>query len=310
MIDSFDPAPLVPTEPKVAGITPEGRRTLSNLPAALAGRIRGQDEAVAAVSKSLTCFRLRLRPAPRFLFLGPTGVGKTELCRALTSELFGPEHFHVFDCSEFGSRDNSLEVLLGDRHGDAGRLGSLAQHTEGTLLFDEVEKGSELFQRLLIQILEPGRVTLASGREINLRPFVIVCTGNIGSAEILDTTASNFRTLERHVVEQAKQTLRPEVFNRFDEAIVFKPLEFDTQREIVVLKLREYLDSIPYSPIAFAPPVVDFIMRHGFDRRYGTRPLVRAIRRHVGEAIARDLLGGGEGTGTLQVERHQLVLVR
>lgn len=291
-------------------ITPHIGRILSNLPLALASRIRGQDQAIGAVAMALVCFLLRLRPAPRFLFLGPTGVGKTELCRAFTSDLFGPEHLHILDSSEFGSKENSLEVLLGDRHGDAGRLGSLAQHTEGTLLFDEVEKGSELFQRLLIQILEPGRVTLASGREINLRPFVIVCTGNIGSAEILDTMASNFRTLERHVVEQAKQTLRPEVFNRFDEAIVFKPLEFDTQREIVASKLREYLDSIPYSPIACSPPVVDIIMRHGFDRRYGARPLVRAIRRHVGEAIARDLLSGGDGSGTLQVERHQLVLVR
>jgi len=310
MDDSQAGAPLALTA--LDHNTPEGRRVLSRLATLLNGGIRGQTDAVTPVALALICFLLRLRPAPRFLFLGPTGVGKTELCRAFTRELFGLEHLHCFDCSEFGSPQSSLEVLLGDRHGDPGRLGALAEHSGGTLLFDEAEKGSDRFLRLLLQILEPGRVTLASGREINLRPFIIVCTGNIGSAEILEALASKFRTLERHIVEQAQETLRPEVFNRFDEVIVFRPLELDTQREIVELKLKEYLASIPYSPIAYLTEVIDFLLRFGFDRRYGARPLVRAIRRHVGEAIARDLMAEGAGTGTLKVEQgHQkLVLAR
>ena len=283
------------------------RKQLARLPDELSDRIRGQGPAVTTVAAALQRFRLQLQPQTRLLFLGPTGVGKTELVRAFTDALFGPDRLFAFDCSEFDSPE-TLPVLLGDRHGDRGRFGALADYPAGTLLFDEVEKGTE-FHDLLLQVLEPGRVTLACGEVVDLSRFVIVCTGNIGSAETLDATDSNFRTLERHILDRAKQTLRPEILNRFDDLVVFRALEFDAQREIVELKLREYLASIPYAPLSHDPAVVDFLLRHGMDRRYGARPLLRAIRRFVGNAVAAQLFAGGDGHGTLVVDREQQQLM-
>ena len=288
--------------PSGPGVTSRDRQQLARLPDDLSRRIRGQGPAVSTLAQALQRFGLQLQPAPRFLLLGPTGVGKTESARAFTELLFGEGQLLVFDCSEFASPE-ALPVLLGDRHGDRGRFGALADRPPETLLFDEVEKGTA-FHDLLLQILEPGQVTLACGEVVDLSRFVIVCTGNIGSAETLDATDSNFRTLERHILEQAKQTLRPEILNRFDDLVVFRALEFEAQREIVELKLREYLASIPYAPLSYEPAVVDFLLRHGMDRRYGARPLIRAIRRFVGNAVANQLFAGGDGNGTLVVDRE------
>jgi len=267
--------------------------------------IHGQDHVLGPVSHAIIRAELGLEKPGRFLFLGPTGVGKTETAMAFTRYLRGDSVGSIvrYDCSEFRSPD-SLRWLLGDRVGDRGRFGTLGQKGAVTLLFDEIEKAGRDFLDLLLQVLEPGRITLASGEPVDLSNCFVVCTSNIASHELLELKHSTPTTLERHVLSRAQQVLRPEIFNRFDETLVFRPLEYDTQVEILRQKLEEYLEPIRAGDcdIALDATVLPFLIRHGFDRRLGARPVLRAIRKHVGNALAEDLLAGGNGKGRLCVD--------
>ncbi|HRZ55285.1 MAG TPA: AAA family ATPase [Candidatus Paceibacterota bacterium] len=279
--------------------------------ARLSAVIRGQEAALAAISSAAmrAARKLTLR-APRFLLLGPTGVGKTETALTLSKAVFGRDPWRL-DMSEF-QRPESLDVLLGNRNRDRGRLGDICRHAdEGLLLLDEIEKAHPKILDLLLQILEPGHVSLALGERCDLSRFFIVCTSNIATGDLLDLRHSTQATVQRHVRREAEQVLRPEIVNRFDEVLLFGPLGYDTQIDIAHLHLESFVASLGEKGyrISVGPGVVECCMRVGFDRRYGARPLRRAIERLVGEAVVKSLTEGGRGHGVLSVDPTGKALV-
>ena len=164
------------------------------------------------------------KPLGSFLFLGPTGVGKTELTLEFNRYLFGSDNVFRFDMSEFLHLDN-VKLFIGDETGRAGRLGNVLAHNDrGVLLFDEIEKAHRLIWDLFLQMLDAARITLADQRTYDLSRFYIVCTSNIGSDRLLRPTRLPFTTLERAVISELHRFFRPELIGRFDEKIVFKPL--------------------------------------------------------------------------------------
>ena len=209
---------------------------LNGLEAHLLSRIKGQDHVIRRVCSVLERGQLGLQPTGKplgsFLFLGPTGVGKTELTLEFTRYLFGDESVFRFDMSEFLHLD-SVKLFMGDETGHVGRLGkALSQHQRGVLLFDEIEKSHRLIWDLLLQMLDAARITLADHRAYDLSGFCIVCTSNIGARQLLRPTRLPFTTLERAVISELHGFFRPELIGRFDEKIVFRPLCPDTQRDI------------------------------------------------------------------------------
>lgn len=276
---------------------------LRGLHAHLASSIRGQSQVIGRVADAIIRSELKLQRCGRFAFFGPTGVGKTELTMAFSNYLHEgrPGHCHRLDCSEFSSPE-AVPGFLGGQ-GNAGRLASFKLSGGDTILFDEIEKAHRTFLDLFLQLLEPGRITLASGVLLDVSDVYIVATSNIASHEILDLAHASPASIERHVLRRAETVLRPEILNRFDEALVFRPLEYDTQVEILRQKLSAYLE--PLRDQGFYVDVqesaVSFLVRHGFDRRMGARPLLRAIHRHVGNALALRALAGAGRAGTLRV---------
>ena len=264
---------------------------LRQLEAHLSDQIRGQDHVIPRVVSVLQRGELGLstpgRPRGSFLFLGPTGVGKTELALVFTRHLFGGEKLFRFDMSEYQTQD-SLGVLLGARVGEIGLLGmALAKSSTGTLLFDEIEKAHPRVLDVFLQILDAARVTMASGETLNLSGFYIVCTSNLGSAEILNLQHSSFTTMERHVLAKVQQALRPELFARITEKIVFQRLSYDVQlaiaRELSFLRSKGFEFTADES-------VVSFLLQRGFHPRLGARPLRDAIEKHLRGAVVRATL--------------------
>src|SRR6266568_3150898 len=206
---------------------------LRQLQSHLSDRIRGQDHVIPRVVSALHRGELGLttpnRPRGSFLFLGPTGVGKTELSLAFTDYLLGKDKLFRFDMSEYQTQE-SLGVLLGGRIGEIGLLGmAVAKSVTGTLLFDEIEKSHPRVLDVFLQILDAARVTIASGDTLDFSRFYIVLTSNIGAAEILHIQHSTHATMERHVLTRAQQSLRPEMFARITEKLVFNRLNYDDQ---------------------------------------------------------------------------------
>ncbi len=194
---------------------------LRHLEAHLAEQIRGQDHVLPRVASVLHRGELGLAPKARprgsFLFLGPTGVGKTELTIAFTRYLAGDEKLFRFDMSEYQTQD-SLGLLLGGKLGEVGLLGlAVAKSATGTLLFDEIEKAHPRVLDVFLQVLDAARVTMANGEALDLSGFYIVFTSNIGAAELLNLQHSSFTTMERHVLTKAQRSLRPELYARITE---------------------------------------------------------------------------------------------
>ena len=219
---------------------------LRQLPSFLRDRIRGQNHVIPQVVSALHRGELGLttldRPRGSFLFLGPTGVGKTELSLAFTDYLLGKDKLFRFDMSEYQTQE-SLSVLLGGRVGEVGLLGiALAKSATGTLLFDEIEKSHPRVFDVFLQMLDAARVTMASGETLDLSGFYIVFTSNIAAAEIINLQHSSFATMERHVLAKAQRTLRPELYARITEKLVFNRLSYDVQMEIA--RLQAQLDEI------------------------------------------------------------------
>src|ERR1700720_2788188 len=212
---------------------------LRHLEAHICEQIRGQDHVIPRIVAALHRGELGLttpnRPRGSFLFLGPTGVGKTELSLAFTDYLLGGDKRFRFDMSEYQTQE-SLAVLLGGRVGEIGLLGmAVAKSEVGTLLFDEIEKAHPRVLDLFLQILDAARVTMASGETLDLSGFYVVFTSNIAAAEIINLQHSSFTTMERHVLAKAQQSLRPELYARIAEKLVFNRLSYDVQLEIVRL---------------------------------------------------------------------------
>jgi len=280
---------------------------LNSLEPFLRSRIKGQSHAISRVCSVLERGQLGLQPPGKplgsFLFLGPTGVGKTELTREFSRHLFGDAAFFRFDMSEFQHMD-CVKLFMGDEFGREGRLGKiLSAHQRGVLLFDEVEKSHRQIWDLFLQMLDAARVTLADHQTYNLSGFYIVCTSNIGSQQLLRPTRLPFATLERAVLAELYQHFRPELIGRFDEKIVFRPLSSDTQRDIGLLVIAEELARFAAQGIEMdvSEPAFEFLVRRGIHKTLGARPMKKTVQKFIGDAIREALKSRRLTAGALDV---------
>jgi ATP-dependent Clp protease ATP-binding subunit ClpB len=288
---------------------------LAELETELPREIRGQSHILPRLLSVLRRGQLKLRkpgrPRGSFLKLGPTGTGKTESTMVFTRRLFGPEALIRLDMSEYQTQA-SLGVLIGSQPGERGYLGMERRRmAEGTLLMDEIEKAHPRVLDICLQLLDAARVTLASGETLDFSPFYIVLTSNIGAAEILGLQHSSAATLERHVLSRAQQTLRPELFARIDEVLVFHPLSYEVQLEIAEKFLRAELRFLKEQghELEVDVSVMPFLVRKGFHPKLGARPMRNAAEKLIGDAVAVSLLAGSVGSGKLRVSADQESLV-
>jgi len=242
------------------------------------------------------------RPKGSFIFLGPTGVGKTKLARLLSQTLFdGLEPFRL-DMAEFKAED-ALVKFIGDHTGRLGRLGNiLTQHRHGFILADEIEKAKAEVVDVFLAILDAGRVTCGVDQTFDLSNFYIIFTSNIGAGDILRAKHLNFTQIEKHVLAQLTSAFRPEFLARIDAALVFRKLTYEVQVEIAEMQLqaeRMHLSQKGHH-IDFHPDVLTFLLQAGFDKYLGARPLQKAMERYIRYPVAR---AGHKGInrGTLHV---------
>lgn len=280
---------------------------LTGLEPHLSSKIKGQSHVIPRVCSVLERGQLGLQPTAKplgsFLFLGPTGVGKTELTLEFSRYLFGKDSVFRFDMSEFLHQD-AVKLFMGDETGSPGRLGKvLSEHRQGVLLFDEIEKAHRLIWDLFLQMLDAARITLADHRAYDLSGFYIVCTSNIGSQQLQRPTRLPFATLERAVISELHRFFRPELIGRFDEKIVFKPLSSETQREIGNLAISEELDRFRRQgfDLTVSEAAFEFLVRRGIHRALGARPMKKAVQKFMGDAIRQAMKSGDDPTGTLIV---------
>jgi len=286
---------------------PEQMRRLAALETELPREIRGQSHVIRPVLSVARRGQLQLtkpgRPRGSFLALGPTGVGKTELIIVFTRVLFGMESLFRFDMSEFQTQD-SLGLLLGSRSNETGMLGNVRKKSAtGVLLFDEAEKAHPRILDILLQLLDAARLTLATGETLDFSDYYVWLTSNLGSAELMTLQHSSEATLERHVMTCAERSLRPEIFARIDEKLVFHRLAYDQQLEIAAKFLSSEVAFLGEQghTLDVTGTVLPLLVRKGFHPKLGMRPMRHAVETLVGDAVAADLLRGGEGCGRLSV---------
>jgi len=285
-----------------------GKNRLVGLRTFLEANIRGQRQIMERVASVLTRGELGLahpgRPKGSFLFVGPTGVGKTELTNVFTANLFDGLKPIRFDMSEYQNQ-SSVEKLIGQAENEIGLLGrALAGVSSGTLLFDEIEKAHPLVLDLFLQMLDDASITFATGERKNLGQFYIVFTSNIGSGEVMRMTSAPMATVERTVLSRVGQQLRPELVGRITEKLVFGRLNFDTQREICELMIereRSRLRALGFD-FEMGAEVVEFLIRKGYHKLLGARPMRSVVERHLQDAIAQRLLLSKSVGGRLTVD--------
>jgi ATP-dependent Clp protease ATP-binding subunit ClpB len=296
----------------------EGEQTrLMNMEDRLHGRVIGQDEAVAAISNAVRRARAGLqdpnRPIGSFIFLGPTGVGKTELARALAEFLFDDEsHMVRIDMSEYMEK-HAVSRLIGAPPGyvgydEGGQLTeAVRRRPYAVVLFDEIEKAHPDVFNTMLQLLDDGRLTDGQGRTVDFRNTVIIMTSNVGSHILSDVVAgSSADDAKAAVMAEMRRTFRPEFLNRIDDIVMFHRLarpEIDRIVDIQLAHLRKLLVDRDLD-IEVTPDALRFIGDEGYDPTYGARPLKRAIMRHVQDPLARRLLHGEFSAGdTIVVDR-------
>lgn len=299
----------------VSKLTQDENKKLKKLEDNLHKRVIGQDEAVSAVSKAIRRGRVGLkdpkRPIGSFLFLGPTGVGKTELSKALAESLFGNEDSMIrIDMSEF-MESHSVSKLIGAPPGyvgfdDGGQLTEKVRRKPySVILFDEIEKAHPDVMNMLLQILEDGRLTDSQGRTVNFKNTVIIMTSNVGARVIADKKLlgfsndsddanSNYENIKKDVMAELKRQFRPEFINRIDDIIVFKKLEDKEIEKIIELMLKEVANRIKDQNIELKidKSVKDLIAKKGVDKAFGARPLRRTIQNTLEDKIAEAILDG------------------
>lgn len=289
----------------VMEITDAQRERLRTLPVRLKAALVGQDPAIDLVAARLQHGELGLtlpgRPKASFLFLGPTGVGKTELTLRFTEDLIGPGRVVRLDMSEYQTADR-LALLLGTLD-EPGRIaeGFDTCVGRGTLLFDEIEKAHPRVLDVLLQLLDAARLTTGRNRVLDFSEWYIVLTSNIGAQRIMTLRKSKYETMERLVRQDAQRELRPEIFARITVTVVFKKLDYDAQCGIaagMIAKECEALSGRGYG-VSAEPSVADIVIQHGYHERLGARPMRDATELLIRNALAQDLLGGGRGVGRL-----------
>ena len=305
-VDEEDIAKLVS---KWTGI-PVGRllegeaQKLVHMEERLRQRVVGQDDALARVANAVRRSRAGLsdakRPIGSFIFLGPTGVGKTELARALAEFLFDDEKLMIrIDMSEYMEK-HSVSRLIGAPPGyvgyeEGGQLTEqVRRHPYSVILFDEIEKAHPDVFNVLLQILEDGRLTDGKGRTVDFRNTVLVMTSNVGSSVIYELAGKDPDRARKEAMDALRQSFRPEFINRIDEIVIFNPLGKEQLEHIVVLLLKsvEKLLSERQITLELTPAANELLLREGYDPAYGARPLRRTIQRLIQDPLAMQILQG------------------
>lgn len=312
------------TKIPVKKLTEDENEKLKNLEKVLHERVVGQTEAVTAVAKAIRRGRVGLkdpkRPIGSFMFLGPTGVGKTELSKALAEALFGDENAMIrIDMSEY-MEPHSVSKLIGAPPGyvgfdDGGQLTEKVRRKPYcVILFDEIEKAHPDVMNMLLQILEDGRLTDAQGRTVNFKNAVIIMTSNVGARLITDTKTLGFtrgtgdtekdeekkyEETKKEVLQELKKQFRPEFINRIDEIIVFHKLSDVEIESIIDIMLKEVTERLKQNnmEIKIDKSVKELIAKKGVDKAYGARPLRRTIQNELEDRLAEEILDGNLKAG-------------
>jgi len=318
----------------VANLSADETKRLRNMESILHRRVIGQNEAVTAVSRAIRRGRVGLsdpdRPIGSFLFLGPTGVGKTELCRALAEAVFGESDAMIrLDMSEYMEK-HAVSKLIGSPPGyvgyeDGGQLTERVRRKPwSVVLFDEIEKAHEDVWGILLQIMDDGRLTDSAGRVVSFRNTIIVMTSNVGAKSISEGRprmgftpdgGDEAQLMRARINEELRRTFKPEFLNRIDETIVFRRLsraEIRSIAERMLLTVAERFKALGMT-LSVPDQVVDFLAERGYDEKYGARPLRRAIRSMIedkaAELMLTDSLGRGD-TVQARIDGNELILTK
>ncbi|MBS7345323.1 MAG: AAA family ATPase [Caryophanon sp.] len=292
------------------------REKLLRLKETLQERVVGQDNAVQLVTEAVWRARAGIKdpakPIGSFLFLGPTGVGKTELAKALAAQLFdSEEHFIRIDMSEYMEK-HSVSRLVGAPPGyvgyeEGGQLTeAVRRNPYSVVLLDEIEKAHPDVANILLQILDDGRITDSQGRLVNFSNTVVILTSNIGSQYLMDGDA-NDPAVEGNVMHALRMHFKPELLNRMDDIVLFHSLSTTHFHAIAAKYVQQLIDRVAEQEITVViePAVLDFVVQEGMDPQFGARPLRRFVQRHIETVVARELLKGDIVPGeTLMVSLH------
>ena len=334
-VDENDVAAVVSewTKIPVKKLEQEESERLKKLESILHKRVIGQEEAVTAVSKSIRRGRVGLknpkRPIGSFLFLGPTGVGKTELSKALAEVLFGKEDSIIrVDMSEYMEK-HSVSKIVGSPPGYVGyeEGGQLSERVRrnpySVILFDEIEKAHPDVFNILLQVLDDGHITDNTGRVVDFKNTVIIMTSNAGAQRIVEPKnlgfnsgkddKQNYEIMKKNVMEEVKRLFKPEFINRIDETIVFHPLNEENTKAIADIMLKEIIDRAKKQldiTLKVTAPVKAFIAKEGYDPKYGARPLRRKIQNLIEDRLAEEILDANVKTGDtvcISLKEKQLI---
>ena len=308
------------TKVPLAKLCEEESERLLKLPEVLRKRVIGQEDAVLAVARAIRRARVGLqnpqRPIGSFLFLGPTGVGKTELSKALAEAVFGKEDALIrVDMSEYMEK-HSVSKMIGSPpgyvgHDEGGQLSEqIRRNPYSVVLFDELEKAHPDVFNILLQVLEDGHITDAQGRRVSFKNTIIIMTSNTGAGRIMEPKnlgfiskpdeSADYERMRAAVMEEMKHSFKPEFINRIDETIVFKTLGPEALKEIAGLQIAEVVKRCKEQLSIILKPdatVAEFIVKKGSDEKYGARPIRRAVQVHLEDMLAEEILSGKISTG-------------
>ncbi|KAL6584617.1 hypothetical protein OROMI_003906 [Orobanche minor] len=310
----------------VNNLTADERMLLVGLEEQLKKRVIGQDEAVSAICRAVKRSRVGLkdpdRPIAAMLFCGPTGVGKTELTKSLAATYFGSESAMLrLDMSEY-MEQHTVGKIIGSPpgyvgYGEGGTLTEAIRRRPFTVvLLDEIEKAHPDIFNILLQLFEDGHLTDSQGRSVSFKNALVVMTSNVGSADIVkgrqngfgfftarDDSTSYAAGMQASVTEELKRYFRPELLNRIDEVVVFRPLEKPQMLEILGIMLHEVKERLIHLGIGLevSEAIIDLICQQGYDRSYGARPLRRAVTRIIEDLVSESLLSGECKSGDIAV---------